>query len=272
MRRARRHSPVRALTRPPQPEAGAREPPSIFAKPVRRGGGARLPLTVAFLKKFIQYARHRPRKPELTPEAMEHIASEYADWRKRAFEDANATLPVTARTLETMIRLATAHAKMRLQNSVSKEDAEAALGVMRFALGAVEVTNRRAEKEKEEEEAQRRDAKAAKAAAAKAAAAAAAAAPRAEAEERAEEPAEEPAAAAAAPEGGELSEAARDAFNRALLELLRHADDCPVDAVVARCAALGAPIGRAAVLRLLQGMMDSNRIMLDDRRTTVYRV
>ncbi len=44
------------------------------------------------------------------------------------------TLPVTPRTMETMIRLATAHAKCRLSRTVELLDAQAACDVMNFAL------------------------------------------------------------------------------------------------------------------------------------------
>jgi DNA replication licensing factor MCM3 len=44
------------------------------------------------------------------------------------------TSPLTARTLETLIRLSTAHAKSRLSPLVEELDAEAAEGILRFAL------------------------------------------------------------------------------------------------------------------------------------------
>ena len=44
------------------------------------------------------------------------------------------TTPLTARTLETLIRLSTAHAKARLSSNVTQRDAKAAEEILRFAL------------------------------------------------------------------------------------------------------------------------------------------
>ena len=55
----------------------------------------------------------------------------YAELRQR---EEQKTLPVTPRTLETMIRLSSAHAKLRLSKTVTINDAKVALALMKFAL------------------------------------------------------------------------------------------------------------------------------------------
>ncbi|CAM9324278.1 unnamed protein product [Ectocarpus sp. 6 AP-2014] len=84
-----------------------------------------------FLKKFLHYSKHRIH-PELTEDAREHIASAYASLRSK--QGNNRSLPVTARSLETLIRLASAHAKARLSHKVEEADAAKAMNLMSFAL------------------------------------------------------------------------------------------------------------------------------------------
>ena len=48
----------------------------------------------------------------------------------------NKTIPITVRALETMIRLSTAHAKLKLRTEVSQEDVDVAFDLMQYALYA----------------------------------------------------------------------------------------------------------------------------------------
>lgn len=91
-------------------------------------------LSIPFMKKYIQYAKTRI-KPVLTQEASDRIADIYVGLRNDEMEgNQRRTSPLTVRTLETIIRLATAHAKSRLSNRVEERDAAAAEGILRFAL------------------------------------------------------------------------------------------------------------------------------------------
>ena len=78
---------------------------------------------VSFLKKFVHYAKTRI-KPQLSEEASDYIVETYADLREKAAQLAenkrSRGFPVTPRTLEALIRLATAHAKARLSARVEK--------------------------------------------------------------------------------------------------------------------------------------------------------
>jgi DNA replication licensing factor MCM3 len=86
-----------------------------------RRPGQKEPLSIAFLKKYVAFAKQRFAAPELTSEATEAIAEYYAELRNSAEVKA---LPVTVRSLETIIRLSCAHAKVRLSAYVEAVDVE----------------------------------------------------------------------------------------------------------------------------------------------------
>jgi DNA replication licensing factor MCM3 len=89
-------------------------------------------ISTEFIKRYIHYAKTRA-SPSLTEAAAEAIGRAYSSLRQDV--DSNKTLPITARCLETMIRLATAHAKCRLDKvKVTEEDAEVAIKILKYAL------------------------------------------------------------------------------------------------------------------------------------------
>ncbi|KAG8714802.1 MCM DNA helicase complex subunit [Ceratobasidium sp. 394] len=91
-------------------------------------------LSIPFVKKYIQYAKGKP-PPVLTKGAADWVVQVYASLRNDELEGNNKkTSPLTARTLETLIRLATAHAKARLSPKVEERDAMAAEEILKFAL------------------------------------------------------------------------------------------------------------------------------------------
>ncbi|WVW83594.1 hypothetical protein I302_105615 [Kwoniella bestiolae CBS 10118] len=91
-------------------------------------------LSIAFVKKYIQYSKSRCH-PTLTKGAADWIVSVYSALRNDDLAgNQKRTSPLTARTLETLIRLSTAHAKARLSSTVDERDAMAAEEILRFAL------------------------------------------------------------------------------------------------------------------------------------------
>jgi DNA replication licensing factor MCM3 len=116
------------------------EPTEVFEKRGDADGdGGKDVLTVDFLRKYIRYCKRL--KPVLCEAAQETVAAKYVDMRMRfqsGFSgDMNPDsrqkprLAVTTRTLEALIRLATAHAKMKLRkDEVLPEDVEEAYKLM----------------------------------------------------------------------------------------------------------------------------------------------
>lgn len=94
-------------------------------------------LKIDFLKKYIHYAKTRIH-PELTEEACDLIGEKYVEFRERANqlieEKSTRVFPVTPRTLESMIRLATAFAKARLSPRVEKKDATEAVALTNYSI------------------------------------------------------------------------------------------------------------------------------------------
>ncbi|MBN3296449.1 MCM3Z factor, partial [Amia calva] len=90
-------------------------------------------VSMEFMRKYIHVAKVIT--PVLTQEAANHIAEEYSRLRsqEQMSPDVARTSPVTARTLETLIRLSTAHAKARMSKAIDLEDAEVAVELVQFA-------------------------------------------------------------------------------------------------------------------------------------------
>ncbi|XP_034288410.1 DNA replication licensing factor MCM3 [Pantherophis guttatus] len=90
-------------------------------------------VSMEFMRKYIHFAKML--KPVLTEEAAALIAQEYSSLRsqEQISSDNARTSPITARTLETLIRLSTAHAKARMSKIIEKQDAKAAVELVQFA-------------------------------------------------------------------------------------------------------------------------------------------
>lgn len=84
------------------------------------------------LRKYIAYARQNC-FPSMTDDAMETIKDFYVNLRSKGVND-DAPVPVTARKLEALVRLAEASARIRLSDKVVVEDAERAVKITRSCL------------------------------------------------------------------------------------------------------------------------------------------
>ena len=87
------------------------------------------------LRKYIAYAR-KTANPVLTDEANQVLKEFYVNTRNSNPEE-QSTVPITARQLEAIIRLAEASAKIKLKDFVEKEDAEKAVRLQMACLKEV---------------------------------------------------------------------------------------------------------------------------------------
>lgn len=107
----------------------------LAADEVAPGGGGitRAPprlLSLDFVRKYLHFVKSAV-QPTLTSRARAAVVDAYNGFRQRVA--GRATL-ITARSLETIIRLASAHAKLRLQPSVMVTDVDVATRIMTYAL------------------------------------------------------------------------------------------------------------------------------------------
>ncbi|AEA46045.1 LAGLIDADG family homing endonuclease [Archaeoglobus veneficus] len=88
------------------------------------------------LRKYIAYSK-RTVFPVLTEEAKERIIDFYVSLRSKAKD--NSAVPVTARQLEALIRLAEASARLRLSDYVTAEDVERVIRIVRKSLEQIAI-------------------------------------------------------------------------------------------------------------------------------------
>ncbi len=86
------------------------------------------------LRKYISYAKTV--KPELSEEALKRLSDFYLAMRS-ASETEGSPVAITARQLEALVRVAEARARVALRPTVTQEDAEAAIAIMKRSLEEV---------------------------------------------------------------------------------------------------------------------------------------
>jgi replicative DNA helicase Mcm len=92
------------------------------------------PVPSDMLRKYVSYAKGI--KPVLTQEALQRLKDFYLAMRS-ASESEGSPVAITARQLESLVRIAEARARASLRKEVLTEDAEAAIAIMKRSLEEV---------------------------------------------------------------------------------------------------------------------------------------
>ncbi|MFW6038351.1 MAG: minichromosome maintenance protein MCM [Candidatus Saliniplasma sp.] len=94
------------------------------------------PFEKEFLKKYVSYAKTV--NPVMTDDARDELENFYLDIR--AGGGSEDSIPITARQLESLVRLSEASARAHLRKKVTNEDAKRAINVTRYFLNEVAST------------------------------------------------------------------------------------------------------------------------------------
>ncbi len=105
----------------------------VLLEHLKEGGTMLIPREL--FRKYIAYAKQKVH-PKLSNEAVEEIKKFYVDLRNRpvASETALRPIPISARQLQALIRMAEASAKIKLSQTVTKEDAKESIELMKYYL------------------------------------------------------------------------------------------------------------------------------------------
>lgn len=96
-----------------------------------------MPLPDQFLRKYFAYAKQHVR-PKLTQAAKDEISRYYVKMRSQSSaQEGVRSIPLTARQLEALVRLAEASARLRLSEHVTKQDAERSINLLHYCLTQV---------------------------------------------------------------------------------------------------------------------------------------
>jgi len=110
----------------PSPAEDERLASHILAVHAKRSYTTPPPIEFSLLKKYLTYAKRV--SPSLTKGAADRVREFYLELRRTG--GAEDSIPPTPRTLEALIRIATARARVLLRDEVTEEDALAAIALM----------------------------------------------------------------------------------------------------------------------------------------------
>jgi replicative DNA helicase Mcm len=110
----------------PSPAEDEKLASHILAVHSRRSYTTPPPIEFSLLKKYLTYAKRV--SPSLTKEAVDRLKDYYLELRRGG--GGEESIPPTPRTLEGLVRIATARARVLLRDEVLEEDALAAIALM----------------------------------------------------------------------------------------------------------------------------------------------
>lgn len=90
------------------------------------------------LKKYIAYSKQNV-NPKLMDDAIEELKRYYLEMRSKGSGDESESraVPISARQLEALVRIAEAYAKVRLSEKITKDDARKAVDMLHYSLSQV---------------------------------------------------------------------------------------------------------------------------------------
>ncbi|MDP2924801.1 MAG: LAGLIDADG family homing endonuclease [Nanoarchaeota archaeon] len=100
---------------------------------LHRRRDSKSPLDRELFRKYVAYSKQRI-EPKLTDESVNEIKDFYMKMRSMETIGESATIAISARQLQGLVRLAEAHAKMRLSTTVDREDSQAAIRLTNYYL------------------------------------------------------------------------------------------------------------------------------------------
>jgi replicative DNA helicase Mcm len=118
----------------PDKEADAKMSQHILEIHRRGSSPVEAQIEADLIRKYISYAKTI--KPGLSKEALKHLSEFYLAMRS-ASEAEGSPVAITARQLESLVRIAEARARVALRKEVTGEDAEAAIAIMKRSLEEV---------------------------------------------------------------------------------------------------------------------------------------
>jgi replicative DNA helicase Mcm len=84
-------------------------------------------------RKYVAYAKQKV-EPKLTDEAVDEIKNYYVKLRNMQGSGDTKSIPISARQLQALVRLAEAHARTRLSPKVERQDSQIAINLMNYYL------------------------------------------------------------------------------------------------------------------------------------------